>query len=92
LLGVEGDGARIRRDDAPSGEPADVLLPIEEIVEAKLVLTDALIAESLRRGKQAEREAHNESANENQAGWSRHPDKFQRSPGDSRNGAQHEGE
>jgi hypothetical protein len=56
------------------------------------VLTDALITEALRRGKQAEREAHNESANENQAGWSRHPDKFQRSAGDSRNGAQHEGE
>jgi len=57
LLGVDGDNARIHRDDAASGEPADVLLPIEEMAEAKLVLTDALIAESLRRGKQAERAA-----------------------------------
>jgi ribosome maturation factor RimP len=92
LLGVEGDAARIRREDASAGESADVLLPIEEIAEAKLVLTDALIAESLRRGKRAERDARNESANENQAGWSRHPNKFQRSAGDSRNRAQHEGE
>ena len=51
LLGAEGKLARIHRDDAPAGEPADVLLPIEDMAEAKLVLTDALIAESLRRGK-----------------------------------------
>jgi ribosome maturation factor RimP len=57
LLGVIGDAARIRRDDAGPGEAAEVLLPIEDMSEAKLVLTDALIAESLRRGKQAERQA-----------------------------------
>ena len=51
LLGVEADAARIRRDDAAPGEASEVLLPIEDIAEAKLVLTDALIAESLRRGK-----------------------------------------
>jgi len=56
LLGAEGNLARIHREDAPAGEPADVMLPIEDMAEAKLVLTDALIAESLRRGKQAERE------------------------------------
>jgi len=51
LLGVEGDTARIRRDDAPAGEDADILLPIEDMSEARLVLTDALVAESLKRGK-----------------------------------------
>lgn len=56
LLGTEGTLARIHRDDAPAGEEADALLPIAEMSEAKLVLTDALIAESLRRGKQAERQ------------------------------------
>jgi ribosome maturation factor RimP len=55
LLGVEGEAARIRRDDAAAGEANEILLPIEDIAEAKLVLTDALIAESLRRGKAAER-------------------------------------
>jgi ribosome maturation factor RimP len=55
LLGVEGDRAHIRRDDVKSGDPADVLLSIEDIAEARLVLTDALIAESMRRGKAAER-------------------------------------
>jgi ribosome maturation factor RimP len=57
LLGVEGDAARIRRDDAAPAEASEILLPIEDIAEAKLVLTDALIAESLRRGKAAERAA-----------------------------------
>jgi len=57
LLGVEGSAARVRRDDAGPGEATEVLLPIEEMAEAKLVLTEALIVESLRRAKQAERQA-----------------------------------
>jgi ribosome maturation factor RimP len=57
LLGVAGQAARIHRDDAAPAEATEVLLPIEEMAEAKLVLTEALIAESLRRGKAAEREA-----------------------------------
>jgi ribosome maturation factor RimP len=56
LLGTDGDRARLRRDDAKAGEDADVLLPIEDMTEAKLVLTDTLVTESLRRGKQAARE------------------------------------
>ena len=57
LLGMDGDAARIRRDDAAPGEANEVLLPVEDVAEAKLVLTDALIAESLRRGKAADRAA-----------------------------------
>lgn len=56
LAGVDGDAVRLTRDDAPEGEDADVLLVMEDIAEAKLVLTDELIAESMRRGKAAERE------------------------------------
>jgi ribosome maturation factor RimP len=57
LLGMDGEAARIRRDDAAPGEMNEILLPVEDMAEAKLVLTDALIAESLKRGKAAEREA-----------------------------------
>jgi len=57
LLGAQDEAARIRRDDAAAGEAAEVLLPIAEMAEARLVLTDALIAESLRRGKAAARAA-----------------------------------
>jgi ribosome maturation factor RimP len=51
LLGVEGDTAKIRRDDAKEGEAAEVQLPIADMAEARLVLTDALVTESLRRAK-----------------------------------------
>jgi ribosome maturation factor RimP len=51
LIGLEGDAALIRRDDARADEAADVRLPIEGMEEARLVLTDALVAESLRRGR-----------------------------------------
>lgn len=56
ILGTDGDTARIRRDDAAATEVSEVVLPIEDMSEARLVLTDALIAESLRRGKAAERD------------------------------------
>ena len=56
LAGVEGDAVRLHRDDIRAGEDADVLLVMEDISDARLVLTDELIAESMRRGKQAERE------------------------------------
>jgi len=57
LLGSEGDAARIRRDDVAAGQLAEIVLSIEEMAEAKLVLTDALVTESLRRSKAAERAA-----------------------------------
>ena len=67
LLGAEGNLARIQRDDAVAGESPDVMLPIEEMADAKLVLNDALIAQSLRRSKQAERQTLDQRlANDNQ--------------------------
>jgi ribosome maturation factor RimP len=97
LLGAEGNVARIRRDDTATGEAADIMLPIEEMAEAKLVLTDTLIAESLRRGKQAELQRQtalndNQPAAENSAASTPHQNPFQRESGQSRHRAQHEGE
>ena len=54
LLGTDGDSARLRHDEA--GEQAEVLLPIEEISDAKLVLTDELVTQALRREKAAKRD------------------------------------
>ncbi len=67
LLGVEGAAARLRREDAAAGEVNEILLPIEDMAEAKLVLTEALIAESLRRGKAAERAARQQVDNSGRA-------------------------
>ena len=55
LLGVEGEFARIRGDDAPAGGASEIPLRLEDMAEARLVLTDDLITESLRRAKAAER-------------------------------------
>jgi ribosome maturation factor RimP len=91
LLGVEGDAVKLRREEMRPGEPQDFVLPIEDIEEAKLVLTDALIAESLRRGKQAEREA-SQAENDNEKDETNNPNKFQRKRGKQRRSAQHEGD
>jgi ribosome maturation factor RimP len=53
LLGTDGGNARIRIDGAD--DSTDVLLPIDAMSEARLVLTDALITESLRRSKHGDR-------------------------------------
>jgi ribosome maturation factor RimP len=54
LAGTEGECVRLRCA-APDSEPADVLLRIDDMTEAKLVLTDALVTQALRRSKQDER-------------------------------------
>jgi ribosome maturation factor RimP len=55
LIGTQGQCARIRRTDATADDNAEILLPIDDMTEAKLVLTDALVAQSLRKSKQNQR-------------------------------------
>jgi len=92
LIGIEGDAARIRRDDAAAGEPADVLLPIDEMAEARIVLSDAVIAESLRRGKRQARQHEEGQTNGDGADKHRRSGNFQPAPAHSRRAAHHEGE
>jgi ribosome maturation factor RimP len=107
ILGaVEGRAARLHRDDAKAGENADVLLPIEDMAEAKLVLTEALITEALRRDKAAKREAEErdnpQATTENnpraprrngKSGAARtHPRNVRPHDAKKRRSAQHEGE
>jgi ribosome maturation factor RimP len=56
LGGIKGDSVQLHRDDIRAGEDAEVMLVMEDIADARLVLTDELVAESMRRGKIAERE------------------------------------
>jgi ribosome maturation factor RimP len=55
LLGTDGDCARLRRNDGGDAENREVLLRIEDMSEARLLLTDALISESLRRSKHGDK-------------------------------------
>ena len=55
LLGTEGEAARIRGEE--TDDASELLLPIDEMSEAKLVLTDELVTQALRREKAAKRDA-----------------------------------
>src|SRR6188508_3045880 len=65
LTGVEGEAAKLRRMDAAEGEPSDVALRIADMAEARLVLTDELVRESLRKGKSQTREIVRQTDNDN---------------------------
>ncbi len=86
VLGAAGKDARIKRTDTKGDEPTEVLLPIEEIGEARLVLTDDLIREALRRRKAAGRamdeedEDGDEDIDARRRGRGRHRDRH-RPPG-----------
>jgi ribosome maturation factor RimP len=47
LLGADGEAVRLRAEEPA----AEILLRIDDIMEARLVLTDELISQSLRRSK-----------------------------------------
>jgi ribosome maturation factor RimP len=54
LNGTEGEYVRLQTGDTTATESAEILLRIDDMMEARLVLTDALIAEALRRSKHSE--------------------------------------
>src|SRR5215467_9898837 len=99
LLRLEGDAVRIRSEDAKPDQPAELWLPVDDMAEAKLVLTDALVTEALRRAKAEERETRDgehESRRElrhlrRHRGDRKH-DESRRPSGDPRPAAQNEGE
>jgi ribosome maturation factor RimP len=64
IAGIEGTNALLRFVDK-AGEPQNVQLPIGDMAEAHLVLTDALVAQSLKRGKDAARKAEAGQLDEN---------------------------
>ncbi|MBB3931090.1 ribosome maturation factor RimP [Kaistia hirudinis] len=53
VLGLEGDDVALKVDDVPEGATDRFRLPLSAIGEAKLVLTDALIEDTLRQAKAA---------------------------------------
>ncbi len=57
ILRLDNDNVVLRRDNAAAGEDREVLVPLDAIASARLVLTDELIREALKRDK-ALREAN----------------------------------
>jgi ribosome maturation factor RimP len=89
IVGVEGEASRLRSYNS-KGETDEVLLPIADMADARLVLDDALVAESLRRGKAAEREA--KKARKNGAHASHQPNDFQPASAHGRHAGANEGD
>jgi ribosome maturation factor RimP len=85
LMGTAGDHVRIRCGDA-AAEHSEMLLRIDDMAEARLVLTDSLIAQSLRRSKHGERpdpgqpdDGHGQSPRQQRS--QRQQQKYERSSG-----------
>ena len=81
LIGaVTGEGreatVEIERIDPPPGEDGTVVLALADLDDAKLVLTDALVRESLRAGKAAERETEAPAEDGEAAAPRRGPGRF----------------
>ena len=82
IEGVEGEGReavlKLRRIDARADEEADVAIALRDISDARLVLTEALIRESLKAGKHAEEEAPEDEDGQEEASPRRGPGRFRR--------------
>jgi len=79
LNGAEGDCVRLRCA-ATGAEPTEILLRIEDMSEARLVLTDALIAQSLRRSKRDERRGKGGNGQSRDTGSNGVPEQIRRAP------------
>ncbi len=61
LVGADGECVRLRCLEGAAAERTEILLRIDDMTEAKLALTDALISAALRRSK------HGDTAGEHEA-------------------------
>jgi ribosome maturation factor RimP len=66
LVGVDDATVRVRIEDGPDGA-AEVPLPFDDMTDAKLVLTDALITAALRRSKSTPGSGEEEAGEESGA-------------------------
>lgn len=77
---IEGEGATaavvLIRDDAKPGEAVEARLPLANIAEAKLVLTEALIRDALRAAKAAPAEEEPAESSSDGAAPGRGPGRF----------------
>ncbi len=75
LVGAEGECVRLRCREGAAAEQTEVLLPIDGMTEARLVLTEALIAASLRRSKHGDRLGERETRGRGRNGRESHRSK-----------------
>jgi ribosome maturation factor RimP len=91
LIGADGESARMRLEGGADAT-TDVLLRFDEMVEAKLVLSDALLTQALRQAKSTERAARAASKSRRQHQRQSHAKQIQDMPAHERRMDHHEGE
>ena len=64
IASTDGEAVTIERDQASYGDEPVVTVPWDAIAEARLILTDDLIDEALKKDKQARQQAKKKSCNE----------------------------
>jgi ribosome maturation factor RimP len=92
LLSVEADAARVRREDAAADAPSEVLLPLDAMADAKVMLSEDILTESLRRRKHVERERNERQPKPSGPGKYRRSKDFQPQPAIGRRAVHQEGE
>jgi len=93
LIGSEGEYMRVRGAEPGAADEADVLLRMDEIAEARLVLTDALIAESLRRSKHGDKLGEHDAGARGGNGQRGHqPQQTDAAPEHERRAEEHKGD
>lgn len=58
IVAADDESVTIERDQVAYGEEPTVRIPFDVLVDAKLILTDDLVREALRKDKEARQEAH----------------------------------
>src|SRR3954471_18661079 len=87
LTGVEGEAAKLRRTDGAQGETADVALPIADMWEARVLLTEEICSESL-----CKRRTERERGSSGTRAAARYADNDNRLPADAVHANENQGE
>ncbi|WP_293866853.1 ribosome maturation factor RimP [uncultured Alsobacter sp.] len=66
IVGVEDGAVQLERGDAKADEDRRITIPLRDLADARLVLTDELIRESLRRDKAAKKAAVGDDGGEDE--------------------------
>ena len=62
IAGIEDDMRRVELTDARAGSEPEVMLPLAGIDDAHLILTEALVRETLREEKRKAKQNHHAAA------------------------------
>ena len=88
ILGTQGEAVHLHREDAGPDEASEIVLAIEEMAEARIVLSDDVIVQSLKRSKNRQHDTHRQHSPHP----TQQPEPISPAPASGRRAALNEGE